>query len=269
MRLVVFLFLAATVSAHAMGSIHNYVNTTTAAYANVNSLGMNGTDEYCDAGAVAVTTNFSAFIWVKPSAATAGLAAISKWEASDSERSFVIQSQDTDATHFQILLSGNGTTIHKNYRSSVVCLSTAAWHHIGFTFAGGTDTLTMYCDASADGSPSKVSDTSLGGAIFTSAAKLMLGVISKNGGGVNSAFWVGKVDSPTIWDKVLSGGEITSLYNSGHPGDAEAHSAVANLKNWWPLGEFTDNTTTLIDRPGTNDCTGVNLDSADIQTDIP
>jgi hypothetical protein len=37
----------------------------------------------------------------------------------------------------------------------------------------------------------------------------------------------------TMWSKELSASEVTSLYNSGSPMDAETHSAQSNLIGYW------------------------------------
>lgn len=234
----------------------------------VNSVALDGTNEYIDCGNVATSASMSVFIWAKQSAATASLAIVSKWEASDSERSLVIQSQDTDASKIQILLSGNGTTVQKNYRGSQTALSTSGWNLVGFTFNGGTDTLTLYVNGVADATPTKVADTSLGGAIFSSTAKFMIGCISKNGAGSSSAFFNGKVDQVTVFNSALTGAQVLDLYNSP-PDDARLSLGSANLVNYWPLGEGTDTASSFRDYVGSNTGTGVNLESGDLQTDIP
>jgi hypothetical protein len=42
-----------------------------------------------------------------------------------------------------------------------------------------------------------------------------------------------KYDGLTIWNKKLTGAEVSELYNSGTPMNAEDHSAVTNLKGYW------------------------------------
>ena len=39
-----------------------------------------------------------------------------------------------------------------------------------------------------------------------------------------------------MWSKQLSGSEVTELYNSGTPLDANTHSASANLQAYWRMG---------------------------------
>ena len=55
--------------------------------------------------------------------------------------------------------------------------------------------------------------------------------------------------------KQLSGSEVTELYNSGTPIDANTHSASANIQAYWRMGndEFDDGTGTtgkIMDRAG-------------------
>ena len=42
-----------------------------------------------------------------------------------------------------------------------------------------------------------------------------------------------KYDGLTIWNKKLTAAEVSELYNSGTPMNAEDHSAVTNLKGYW------------------------------------
>lgn len=239
------------------------------ALTNVNSVLLDGSNEYIDCGNVTPTTNMSVFAWARWNSASVNLVIIGKWEASDSERSFLISAGDTDSSKLLVLLSGSGASAQKTYRGSVTALQTGAWHFVGFTFAGGTDTLKCYVDGAEDTGLTKVSDTALGGSIFNSAAKCMIGALSKNAGGAIASYWNGYVDQATIWDKALSAAEVTELYNSGHPGDARTHSASANLKHYWPIGEGSDSNTFFDDIVGANDGTGVNIESGDIQTNIP
>jgi hypothetical protein len=42
-----------------------------------------------------------------------------------------------------------------------------------------------------------------------------------------------KYDGLTMWNKKLTSTEVSELYNSGTPMNAEDHSAVTNLKGYW------------------------------------
>ena len=240
------------------------------ALTNVNSVLLDGSNEYIDCGNVTPTTDMSVFAWARWNSAAVNLVIVGKWEASDSERSFLISASDTDSSKMLVLLSGSGSAAQKTYRGSVTCLQTSAWHFVGFTFVGGTDTLKCFVDGVEDTGLTKVSDTALtGGAIFNSAAKCMIGALSKNAGGAIASYWNGYIDQVTMWNKALSGAEITELYGAGEPPDARVHSAAANLIHYWPLGEGSDTNTLFEDYAGSNDGTGVNIESGDIQTDIP
>jgi len=79
-------------------------------------------------------------------------------------------------------------------------------------------------------------------------------------------------DEISIWTKELTSAEVTEIYNSGTPTDLSSHSAVADLEAWWRNGDPTGTGAypTIVDASGNGfDATMVNMDSGDIQTDIP
>lgn len=81
------------------------------------------------------------------------------------------------------------------------------------------------------------------------------------GGGASSAFYVtGYMLNCTMWNRVLTSGEITSLYGTGHAGDASALSFYsAAITSYWRFASINGNDTTsqIFDRNGINNSVGV------------
>ena len=81
----------------------------------------------------------------------------------------------------------------------------------------------------------------------------------------------GRLDECSIWNKELSLGEITTLYNSGEPTDLKAEAFAANLINWWRMGDpsGTGSYPTIADAQGSLNLTMTNMTSANINTNVP
>ena len=81
----------------------------------------------------------------------------------------------------------------------------------------------------------------------------------------------GRLDECSIWNKELSAGEITTLYNSGEPTDLKAESFAANLINWWRMGDpsGTGSYPTIADAQGSLNLTMTNMSSSNINTNVP
>lgn len=222
-----------------------------ATFDNTASALFNGSSSHINHGDQDPGASFSAFCWAKQTTATTNLAIMSKWSASTSERSWVIQAGSANAAKFSVLISGSGASVSKQYNSTVTALSTAAWHQVGFTFAGGSDTLKLYIDGTEDAAPTINSNNPVGGALNTGTAALAQGVVIKNGAGSIAAFWAGYITHCSTWDVVLSAAEVSATINAGKPADLGGHSQVANLTHWYQNGNLDDTTVTIYDRKGT------------------
>lgn len=83
--------------------------------------------------------------------------------------------------------------------------------------------------------------------------------------------FTGSIDEISVWSVGLSQAQITELYNNGKPSNLLTHSAAANLKHWWRMGDGAgDVYPTIRDQVGTADGTLTNMaGAANITTDIP
>ena len=95
------------------------------------------------------------------------------------------------------------------------------WHHIVGTYNDSTKTIMLYLDG--------VWQYTTTGAAGVNSASTDLHIGSYN---ASSNFFTGKIDETSIWDKELSAGEVTAIYNSGVPTDLSAES---NLVGYWSM----------------------------------
>lgn len=148
--------------------------------------------------------------------------------------------------------SGNGTAYGYYwgvassviYKGRSVPFTTGAWHHLVLTY-NGTDTAVLYLDGSTTGTSAFQSGVWLG--LNVSAKNIWIGACQRST--TNNKFYNGLVDNVSLYTTALTSGNVTTLYNSGHPGNIAATSFYGSgCSHWWPLGEFNDTTSTVYDR---------------------
>jgi len=79
----------------------------------------------------------------------------------------------------------------------------------------------------------------------------------------------GNIDDVSIYDKELTSGEITTIYNSGNPNDLRTAGPTASLVGYWRMGDGATFPTIPDDSTNSNDGTATNMESADITPDFP
>ena len=68
-------------------------------------------------------------------------------------------------------------------------------------------------------------------------------------------------------NRVLTGAEITALYNGGTPRNPHRITTLgSDLKSWWRFGDSRDDATTVYDEIGSNNLTLVNMDASNYVT---
>lgn len=111
---------------------------------------------------------------------------------------------ETSGTRFDFYIAGFG----KRVRSDVLGAPAATtWYHIVCTHDAAGDLIAMYVNGTSQGS------TATAGS-FPAAGTQNLGVGTAKSGEAN-ALWNGRIDELGIWKRLLSGAEITQLYNGG------------------------------------------------------
>ena len=70
-----------------------------------------------------------------------------------------------------------------------------------------------------------------------------------------------------VGGRVLTGAEITALYNGGTPRNPHRITTLgSDLKSWWRFGDSRDDATTVYDEIGSNNLTLVNMDASNYVT---
>lgn len=166
----------------------------------------------------------------------------SMWEDVASANRCWLFSTQSDGT-FRVIFSWDGTNFSNH--KTVSAHLTGEWKHFCITFASGT--FYVYINNALQTLTTTTAWTGGAVALHSAGQQVMIG--SKNPGTPpidNSPS--GNFNNFSMWSKVLSTDERTELYNSGRPGDLSAHSAVANLTNWWRADQSeAAPTTTLTD----------------------
>lgn len=137
-------------------------------------------------------------------------------------------------------------------------ISQNTWHHVVATYDGSS--LASGCNIYIDGVSQSLSvvQDNLTGSIQDFTNNTSIGAR----GDSNQAF-NGYIDEVSVWNKELTGAEVTELYNSGCPSDVSTHSAVANCVSWWKMGE-DDTIASITDQISVNDGTPTNMEAEDI-----
>ena len=91
----------------------------------------------------------------------------------------------------------------------------------------------------------------------------------------SALYYAGNIDEIGWWsgqDGILSGTEVTALYNSGAPinlaADSGNYTSSGNLTSYWRMGDG-DTFATITDNEGSNDGTMTNMESGDLVEEVP
>ena len=125
-------------------------------------------------------------------------------------------------------------------------INTSNWVHVVATWDRTANKMAIYINGdSIETGTNAITN------FATTANKIYIG----KPGNADNAFFDGHLSSLSLFDAVLSPGNVTTLYNSGKPGDVSA-SGISSLVAWLPLdetsGNFIDRTSTGADGVPTN-----------------
>lgn len=244
-------------------------NSTSSAFTNSLSLVFDGVDEFVNMGNIhkfARTDAFSLAVWFKTVVASGGgRTLISARLSSGTTRGYSVSYAPASAVFVFALVSSttNGTQV--NFAASPGVYNNGAWHLAAMTYDGSSTAagMHMYLD-NVETDRTVVKDNLTGDIESLAITDFCLGA---NDGA--AAFWSGGLDEAAVWNKVLTSGELSSLYNSGTPVALNLHSAAANLISWWRCGD-EDSYPAILDNSGnTKHGLTINMDLADIVSDVP
>jgi hypothetical protein len=182
--------------------------------------------------------------------------------------------------YFYVANSWTGTVL--GTYSNVGVVGNGAWRHLVVTYdgSGASAGVNMYVDGTDSGLTAAYN--SLGSASIVVSQDVNIG----NWFGTPTSYgWAGNLDEISVWNKKLSGGEVTDVYNSGAPTDLNTHSAAADLLGWWRMGDGNNgaglfdsaDSTDPIARvynmsavtTGSHNATPVNTEAIDIVVGVP
>ena len=193
-------------------------------YSNTKSISLDGTNDYVDTNYTANTLfrgSFSFSYWINLDVANAIPIGVEKGLHSQ----FIIQ-------HF----NGAVNIIHYSNSDAAIMqgagtpVSTDTWHHIVVSVQknSGSDTqYKLYVDNSAISLTPFVGLTisEANHSLFDSSGEF-LAIGASNDDGTPDNFTDGNIDEVAIFNKVLSGSEISNIYNSGVPKDESSHDGL-------------------------------------------
>lgn len=225
-----------------------------------------GTDEWIDVGSTIHDFDYddamSAMVWIKVTLGTQGRI-MGRVRSSPNYYGWGTRVQ-TDGT---ITMDVAHNSAGRNLVDTDAAVADGGWHCIVVMNNGNGDAsgLSIAVDGSVVATTAVVDTLSS----TITGQTIDFGFASTNN---QSDFLAANLLFGAVWNGVLSAGELTSLYNSGTAKDPTTVSTSATLLNFWPLGESPDhhsNAGGFGDRQGTDDGTGVNLESGDIEADVP
>jgi hypothetical protein len=115
--------------------------------------------------------------------------------------------------------------------NTTTTLATGTWYHVAVTVLSGT--AQIYVNGVAE-------DSFTGISINATTHDLIIGAT------VGYNYFGGNIDEASIFNSALSSSDITSIYNSGTPGDISSLSPVG----WWRMGDNDNGTGTTITDQG-------------------
>ena len=110
--------------------------------------------------------------------------------------------------------------------SKIAFTDTGVWHHVTGIFDGANNYQYLYLDGVLVDSDEQTDDMDMDG------LKTVIGSYYNTSYGFN-----GIVDGVAIWNKVLSAGDISALYQARGTSDLNDDGNSANLQGWWRMGD--------------------------------
>ena len=200
----------------------------------------------------------------------ASAASVSLWFKKDGNGNYVLfeLKEGSSKIALQSYLT-NGLYIYINNISYNVSTTVAngEWHNIILVFDGSgatnADKLKLYFNGS------NITGGAYSGTVPTSVGAFTSSMTSNLGRTPTTAYFDGRMDECSIFNKALNQAEVTSIYNNGYPKDITALAPVS----WWRLGEdaYFDGTDFTIPNKisGAPNGTSDNMTATDLVADAP
>ncbi len=247
--------------------INPYVFSSVVPYANNYSIIFDGVNERLKSAddVLDITGAMSVSFWMKTTSTGSLNCQLCKDTTGGSNRSWNITWRGSGAGLRQLFIFfWNTSGALNSHASTANILDDGAWHHIVWTYDGtsGANGSKLYIDGTLD---TQLTASSTGIRNYTGANSDIC--IGSTSGATGGWFNEGSIDEPAIWDgTALSSGDVTTIYNGGSPDDLTGLTPTA----WWRMGDYAgDVITNIQDAAGTADLAHENMESGDIQSDVP
>ena len=226
---------------------------------NIYSTHFDGVDDYVSLGVTgmsSVKTTGTISAWVKLETVTATSTVL--FIRVDGNNNIALL---YNAATNQLNMKYRGSASNSTATYSTSMENDGNWHHLAGTWDTVADAVKLYLDGTEVGTASSMT------AITASFASASIGSNADGG-----AFWKGNIDEVVLFNKTLSGTEVSNLYNDGLPFNPQP---VANMKGYWKMGDggIVGNPIatypTIVDETGNNNGTMTNMTSTDFQADVP
>jgi hypothetical protein len=224
---------------------------TVPSFSNAYSVDFEGTDDYMSSVVTELNgiSAFSASIWFKFQGSLGGTANIimSGGDGTSSNiQSWYVWLKS--ATTIQYASQGTNA---KDFTISTINDST--WYHLAVVHNGTSATL--YLDGSSLGTQTVNSLPASSGNAFN---------VGRWSPGA-SYYYNGYADEVSLYDSALSSSDVTSIYNSGVPGDISSLNPVS----WWRMGENDSGSGTTITDQGSGGNDGTLTNGPAFSSDVP
>lgn len=219
------------------------------------SLLMDGVSEYITISDDASfdVSDFSLSFWIKPTGSLALSDVLSRYTSG--QETFRIRMLATGAIYCYL---HTGSTTEFWY-GDTTNLALNTWYHVCMVF-GDSGTTELYINGSEESN----NPTQSFSVRSTSTSDIQIGRSPLGN------FFEGNMSNVIYYDKALSSGEVSDLYNSGTIPDPMLLSTQTNMIGYWKLGNGGDSEDTFYDSSGNElDGTGTLLEWTDIEVDAP
>ena len=224
-------------------------------FSNTYSLAFDGTDDYVETTKTSAYTAASLSMWVKVS----GNFGVNERQSLSSNddfnhgRDFIIADSPTTTNDAYIAMFAGAIIYGKTSASGGIVINDGNWHNLVWTYsknAGSSADINMYVDGASQYSNSSYSSYWSYEIKFQYFGKPVAA----------NTYFGGNMDEMAYWNSALTPSNVSTIYNSGIPGDLTSLSPLA----WYRLNEGSG--TTATDSAGSNN--GI-INGATYSTDVP
>lgn len=247
-----YYFKIAAVGPGGESALSAEVSVAPSAFSNTKSLIFDGVDERC----TWTSDNYSATtysMWLKVDSTLAAFGRIF-----ETPGYILLVDYVNDTVEFRAKWSG--ATARWAAPSSSV--PTDTWNHLAISYDAGSTSN----DPDIYVNNSLLTEVEVAAPSGTKTSNSGASVLGANTG--LSAFYKGNIDEFSIYNTNLDASAVSDIYNGGEPIDISALPSSANLVLWWRMGDV-GTISSIPDQVGSRDLTPVNMESGDIEEDVP